>query len=106
MQSNGELDMDLLLEEAGSFHAFQYKYIILLGIPWTVCGCLTMVRYGKQSRDRCATSAPMYAHSFVLPLALILYVRHSLFPLVCFSIPIDDSKDTHPAITMGRSTYL
>ena len=48
MQANGELDVDLLLDEAGSFHAFQYKYIILLGIPWSVCGCLTMVRVRKQ----------------------------------------------------------
>jgi hypothetical protein len=42
MQANGELDLDLLLAEAGSFHAFQYKYIVLLGVPWVVCGCLTM----------------------------------------------------------------
>ncbi len=43
MQPSGELDIDLLLAEAGSFHAFQYKYIALLGVPWMVCGCLTMV---------------------------------------------------------------
>ena len=37
------LDVDALLEEAGSFHAFQYKYLLLLGVPWITCGCLTMV---------------------------------------------------------------
>jgi MFS family permease len=38
-----ELDVDMLLEEAGSFGPFQHKYIVLLGLPWIVCGCLTMV---------------------------------------------------------------
>ena len=41
--ASDELDVDMLLEEAGSFGPFQHKYIVLLGLPWIVCGCLTMV---------------------------------------------------------------
>ena len=68
MQPSGELDIDLLLAEAGSFHAFQYKYIALLGVPWVVCGCLTMVHIFVAIPPAVAPECPLPLNISAAPL--------------------------------------